>query len=103
MNEIVVIIIGMGLVTYIPRMMPLVIISKLELPEYIELWFEFIPVSILTILLTLNFISYNQSNFNINSNMIIASLPTILVATKTKSLIKTVIVGILAMAILNLV
>ncbi len=96
-------IVGMSIVTYIPRMAPLVVMSKIDFSEYIRIWLEYVPISILTILLTLNFVSYNKIGFDVNQKMILASVPTVLVAMNTKSLIKTVLVGIVTMTILNFV
>ncbi|OKY78772.1 MAG: Branched-chain amino acid transport protein [Candidatus Methanohalarchaeum thermophilum] len=102
MKDIIAIIIGMSLVTYIPRMIPLVVISKIDLPNYLESWLNNIPIAILTALLTLNMVVYGQNSYNLNNKMILAALPTILVAIKTESLIKTVLTGIISMAIINL-
>lgn len=43
----ILLIFGMGLVTYIPRMAPLVILQNLKLPKYLKRFFEFIPFAIL--------------------------------------------------------
>lgn len=45
--SLVLLILGMGLVTYLPRMAPLVIMQNLKLPEYLKRFFELIPFAIL--------------------------------------------------------
>lgn len=47
MESIVILIIGMGLVTYIPRMLPMVILKDLKLPARVKRFFDFIPFAIL--------------------------------------------------------
>lgn len=103
MNEITYIVIGMALVTYIPRMVPLVVISKVELPKIIKSWLKYIPVSILSTLLTIDLITYEETTFHLNNQLFLATIPTFLVAIKTKSLLKTVLTGITTMALLNLI
>lgn len=41
------IIIGMGLVTYIPRMLPMAIGQRLQFPEWLKQWLSFVPYAVL--------------------------------------------------------
>lgn len=41
----------MALVTYLPRMAPLVILSRLKLPPLLLRWLGFVPVAVLAVLL----------------------------------------------------
>lgn len=43
----ILLILGMGIVTYLPRMVPLVILQDLKLPKSLKRFFEFIPFGIL--------------------------------------------------------
>ncbi len=43
----ILLVLGMGLVTYLPRMAPLVILQNLKLPKALKRFFEFIPFAIL--------------------------------------------------------
>lgn len=47
MEGLVYLIIGMAIVTYLPRMIPLVILQDLRLPKQLKRFFEFIPFAIL--------------------------------------------------------
>ncbi|MFW6238299.1 MAG: AzlD domain-containing protein [Halanaerobiales bacterium] len=51
MNEHLVMVIGMALVTYLPRMVPMVVLPGLELPSFLERFLGFVPVAVLTALL----------------------------------------------------
>lgn len=46
-KSLVLLIFGMGLVTYIPRMLPMVILKDLKLPARVKRFFDFIPFAIL--------------------------------------------------------
>lgn len=51
MNNIIILIIGMGIVTFLPRLIPLMFISKMELSYNRRKFLEFIPYTSLTILI----------------------------------------------------
>lgn len=51
MNNIIVLIIGMGIATFLPRLIPLMFISKMELSYNRRKFLEFIPYTSLTILI----------------------------------------------------
>jgi branched-subunit amino acid transport protein len=44
-------IVGMGIVTYVPRWLPLIFLSRRQLPQWLVDWLDFIPVAILSALL----------------------------------------------------
>lgn len=47
MDSLWILVLGMAFVTYLPRMLPLVILQDLRLPPYLKRFFEFIPFAIL--------------------------------------------------------
>lgn len=47
MNNLWVVVIGMGLVTYLPRMIPMVILQELKLPKFFKRFLGFIPFAAL--------------------------------------------------------
>jgi branched-subunit amino acid transport protein len=84
----------MGAVTYLPRMLPLVALSGRRLPVWFTEWLELIPVAILSALIAPTlFASSAPRTLNFDKPELIAALPTLLFALKTRSLAGTVIVG----------
>mgnify|MGYP006296794335 FL=1 len=51
MNNLWILVIGMAVVTYIPRMVPMVVLSEIELPPFMKRFLEFIPVAVLSSLI----------------------------------------------------
>ncbi|MGF7184313.1 branched-subunit amino acid transport protein [Desulfitispora alkaliphila] len=51
MDSLVLLVIGMGLVTYIPRMLPLVYLKNIALPPRVNRFLEFVPYAVLTSLI----------------------------------------------------
>lgn len=50
-DSLLLVVMGMGAVTYIPRMLPLVMLKNIKLPPYINSFLRFIPVSALSALI----------------------------------------------------
>ncbi|MEH7386097.1 AzlD domain-containing protein [Bacillus sp. JJ1521] len=95
---ILLIIIGCALVTFVPRIIPFIVIRNIMLPKIVIKWLSFIPVCIFTALIVDSFIIQDESFLSIDWRALTAIVPTLIVAIWTKSLSVTVIVGIVSMA-----
>lgn len=99
---IVLLMLGCALVTWVPRVIPFILVRNIQLPEVVLRWLAYIPVCILSALVLEslfqaegNFVTFDWLN-------LLAFIPTLFVAIWTKSLSKTVIVGVITMGILRL-
>ena len=101
---ILVIIMGCALVTFIPRVLPLMLLSQMELPKWAIRWLKHIPVAVMAALLTQDLL-LSENEFSISANILklLAAIPAFIIAIITKSLLGTVVAGIICMAILRLV
>ncbi|MEE4604061.1 MAG: AzlD domain-containing protein [Desulfobacteraceae bacterium] len=96
-------IVGMGIVTYLPRWLPLILLSRRQLPEWLVDWLDFIPVAILSALLApLLLTSGPVPHLDIGRAELFAALPTFGVAFLTRSLGGTVLAGMLAFWLIQL-
>ncbi|WP_028585257.1 AzlD domain-containing protein [Desulfogranum mediterraneum] len=85
---------GMGLVTYIPRWLPLLYLAHRRLPQWLIDWLSLIPVAILSALLApILFTQAAPRAIDLGKPELLIAIPTFVVAWKTKSLGGTVIVG----------
>lgn len=85
---------GMGLVTYLPRALPLLYLSQKKLPQWLIDWLSLIPVAILSALLApALFANATTRNLDFGKPELIVAIPTLLFALKTRSLGGTVLVG----------
>ena len=91
---------GCAIVTWIPRILPFTIVKTLAIPDGFIRWLSYIPVCILTALVVDSFLQ-EDGVWRLNTQYIIAFIPTFIVALWTKSLSFTVIVGVLTMAIVR--
>ncbi|NLJ26920.1 MAG: AzlD domain-containing protein [Deltaproteobacteria bacterium] len=87
---------GMGLVTFVPRWFPLFFLSQRRLPQWFIDWLDLIPVAILSALIFPDlFITGESRHLELLHPKALVALPTLLFALKTKSLGGTVVVGML--------
>ena len=98
------VIIGGGIVTVLPRILPITILSKIRLNKSVEQFLTYIPISILAALIAVELFT-TDNKFSIQSNALelLAAIPTILVALKKNNLLLTVVVGIISIAFLRYV
>ncbi len=88
---------GMGLVTYLPRALPLLYLAhKKLLPQWLIDWLSLIPVAILSALLAPSlFTEAATRSFVFGKLELLVAIPTLLFSLKTRSLGGTVLVGML--------
>ena len=85
---------GMGLVTYLPRWLPLFYLTQRKLPPWLVDWLSLIPVAILSALLAPILLTDQTSrSLDIGKPELIVAVPTLLFALRTKNMGATVLVG----------
>jgi branched-subunit amino acid transport protein len=85
---------GMGLVTYLPRALPLIYLSHKKMPQGLIDWLGYIPVAVLSALLApILFINTTNVAITFNKLEFLVAIPTLIFAAKTRSLGATVLVG----------
>ena len=87
---------AMGLVTYLPRCLPLIYLAHRRLPQGLIDWLSLIPAAILSALLAPGLFTNTEArSLELGKPELWVALPTLLFAWKTKSLGGTVVVGML--------
>ncbi len=87
-------VLGMGLVTYVPRWIPLFFLAGRRLPPILIAWLDLIPAAILSALLLPALVTRGEPrHFDLFQPELLVAVPTLAFALKTKSLGGTVIVG----------
>jgi len=94
--DYVILVTAMGLVTFLPRWLPLFFLTRYRLSGWFVEWLELLPASILAaILLPALITTESPRQLDIFRPEMWVALPTLLFALVTKSLGGTVIVGML--------
>lgn len=87
-------ILGMALVTYLPRLLPVWLLSSRTLPPLVIAWLRYVPVAVMAAMLLPSLVVREQQlDLGVGNLFFWAAIPTILVAWKTRSFFGTVIVG----------
>jgi branched-subunit amino acid transport protein len=85
---------GMGLVTYIPRWAPLCALSRRTLPRWLEDWLDLIPAAILSALILPSLVTAGEPRqLSLWNNDLLVAVPVFLFARRTRSLGGTVVLG----------
>ncbi len=105
--DILLLILGMAVVTYLPRALPLMLLSSRSLHPWLERWLALVPPTVIAAILTQElFIRSDNGVFFLSfgpQNLFIpAAVPAFLVAWLTRSFLGTVAAGMGSLAILRL-
>ena len=99
-KTILITILGMGAVTYLPRLLPVLLLSSKKLPPLVETWLRYVPVAVLSAMLLPSLALRDAALDFSSSNLFLwAAIPTFLFAWKTRSLFGSVIVGMAVVAL----
>lgn len=94
----------MALVTYLPRMLPMTLLSRAKLPPLLLRWLGFVPVAVLAALLAEElFVADHRLALPPANWYPVAALPAFIIAVRTRNLLWTVVVGIATVAILRMI
>ncbi|WP_031516071.1 AzlD domain-containing protein [Desulfofalx alkaliphila] len=72
MDKLIFLVIAMAIVTYLPRMLPMVLLSNIQLPPYLHTFFEFIPFAALGALIFPGILSSTGSTDSAMAGCIVA-------------------------------
>jgi branched-subunit amino acid transport protein len=98
-NLIFLTILGMMLVTFLPRLLPVWLLATRSLPEIVITWLRYVPAAVLSAMLLPAILMEDGSlNLSTSNLYLLAFFPTLLVAWKTKSLFLAVITGMALVA-----
>ena len=93
-GEYVLLLLGMGAVTYLPRWLPLHSLSHRRLPPWLVEWLDLIPVAILSALVAPILLASPEPRLlSLGRPELWVALPTFAFAWKTRSLGGTVVLG----------
>ena len=92
-------ILGMAAVTYVPRVLPLLVLARRTLSDVVIRWLGFIPAAVLAAML-LPALTVTDQGFDFSEQNVFlwAALPCFLTGWKTKSAAATVAVGMACVA-----
>ena len=101
-NYILLTILGCAIVTWLSRIVPFVLLKKFDMPKPLVEYLSFVPIVIMSALWFNSLFIQKIGEFpQINYQNLLSSLPTVVSAIISKSLLVIVVVGILSLAIIR--
>lgn len=94
-------ILGCAAVTFLPRVLPFALVRNLKLPQSFLKWLSYIPICLMSALLVQGVIRETGSAPAVNLPDLLVLLLTLLIAIKTKSLLITVLSGVVLAALVR--
>jgi branched-subunit amino acid transport protein len=85
--EFLTLVLACAAVTAVPRVLPLLVLSRLQLPQWLLDWLRYVPVAVLAALLALETFSSAMAG-------LAAVVVALAVAAATRSLLGTVVAGL---------
>lgn len=99
--EILILVLACAAVTAVPRVVPLVLLSRITLPEWLLAWLAYVPVAVLAALLAIEVLVVDgRPALSAANPALLAIVPALAVAGFTRSLIATVVAGVGAYGLL---
>jgi len=93
--EILILILGMGIVTFLPRFLPMAFLTRWVIPERVKIGLEYIPISILSAIVFPILFFNEGGKVDIQPHYLLPAIPVFIFAWKVKSLWLSVILGML--------
>lgn len=94
MEKRLILILGMALVTYLPRFLPMYVLTRMKIPKLLIDWLSYVPVAVLAALIAPGILTNGRElAITWSNHYLLASLPAFFIAWKTKSMLLTLAVG----------
>lgn len=97
MNEAL-LIMGMTVVTFTPRYGVLALLGRLEMPKPLFRALRYVPVTVLSAIIFPDLLLKNGNlNLALNNSFLVAGIITMVVSWRTKNLLLTIVLGMVAL------
>jgi len=94
------VILGGAAVTVIPRVAPLVVLTRFALPGWLHAWLAYVPVAILSALLATELL-VEGGKLALKWRELVAIVPVFVIAATMRSLLGAVAAGVATIAVLR--
>src|SRR4030043_1790552 len=93
--SILILILGMGLVTFIPRFLPMAFLTRRVIPEKVKMGLGYIPIAILSAIVFPILFFSEGGKVEIQPHYLLSAIPVFIFAWKVKNLWASVLLGML--------
>ena len=93
--EIFWLLLGMGVVTFLPRFLPMAFLSRWAIPEKVKRGLDYMPVAILSAIIFPILFSSDKGDVGVEPRLLLAAIPVFIFAHKMRNLWGSVVLGML--------
>ena len=93
--SILILILGVGIVTFLPRFLPMAFLARWVIPEKVKMGLGYIPIAILSAIVFPILFSNEGGKVEIQPHYLLSAIPVFVFSWKVKSLWASVILGML--------
>ncbi len=102
-QKVISLVIIVAVLNYLLRMVPVVVLSKVEIPKLLEKFLNLTPCAVIAVMVATGVFAPDQKvDFSLDNTYLLAFMPTFAVAVWTRSLGWTLLAGMLVVALLRL-
>ena len=92
-EEMLCLILGMAIVTFLPRFLPLAFLTRRVIPERVKMGLDYIPIGILSSIVFPILFTTGEGKVEIQLQYLFAAIPIFVFAWKVRSLWGSVVLG----------
>ena len=94
-HEILMLILGMGIVTFLPRFLPMAFLTRWVIPERVKMGLGYIPIAILSAIVFPILFFTEGAEVEIQPHYLLSAIPVFIFAWRVKNLWGSVVLGML--------
>ncbi len=84
---------GMTAVTFLPRFLPMALVSRIVIPDRARIFLEYVPVAVLSALIFPAIFAVDGGGVGLDTRLLVAALVVFVFAWKFKNLFGSVVLG----------
>jgi len=102
MERLALVILGCAVVTFLPRFLPLYILTRLKIPKIAVAWLSYVPVAVMAALVIPGITAPGHKiNLTLTNAYFIAGFAAFFIAWRTKNMLLTVVSGMAVVFLLQ--
>ncbi|WP_028551223.1 AzlD domain-containing protein [Paenibacillus sp. UNC451MF] len=99
---VLLVVVATAVVTFIPRVVPLMVLSRFELPGWAMRWLNYVPIAVMAALIGQELFIHDGSIPPLSQNLELwAAVPSFIIAVLTRSILGTVLSGVVVLMVLR--
>ncbi|AKG53956.1 branched-chain amino acid transport protein AzlD [Dehalogenimonas sp. WBC-2] len=100
--EMLLLFLGMAVVTFIPRFLPMALVSRLSIPARVKVFLDYVPVAVLSALVFPSIFAAEGGGIGLEPHLLLSAAAVFLFSYKVRNLWGAVVLGMAVYWVLGL-